>query len=92
MFADLFIFMLNSILVFLKMIHHCMSWTVPWKISSQYHEISIWDPTAKKEKKKKEGQKEINKEEIKKEKRKKEVKKEMEGRKKEKDTKNTYKS
>lgn len=28
-----------------------MSWMVPWKISSQCHEISVWDATAKKRKK-----------------------------------------
>lgn len=43
MFVDLFIIMLNSMLVFLVS-HHCMQGTLLWKLSSQA--VNILDSTA----------------------------------------------
>ena len=44
-FADLFIIILNSLLVFL-MFHHCMWYVILWKISGQCHKVNVLDSTA----------------------------------------------
>ena len=44
-FADLFIIILNSLLVFL-MFHRCMWCVILWKISSQCHKVNVLDSTA----------------------------------------------